>query len=182
MVRRVAAMLVMGAVFAFLASGAQTSVAQRRFAVDLSTGYVDGHRLLGRSIAGVTASFGAPSWRHPRYANAPLYRIGYGDRREPAMEVLFRRRSGMFRAVTVAFRKPPLAESRLGSDMLALTPREFTRAVFEKYKGMFTVATPLKCAFRQCSVTLRLLGTSRYFSLGKLQRKPFGTYLSIWVP
>src|SRR4051794_14470641 len=74
-------------------SSAGVATGQTRVSVELRSGRVDGHRVLGRSIAGVTAALGRPTWRQ---AGGMLYRIGYGDRTNFRTMVLFRKRGGVY--------------------------------------------------------------------------------------
>lgn len=160
-----------------LAAASTAAPAAPRYSVDLESARVNGHQVLGRSIPGVTASFGAPSWRSARPSY--LYRIGYGDRSDPAMVVLFHRTGGSYRAVTVAFDRSPVAEPRLGRDVLSIRPASFAHAVDEAYGAVFDVSVRSHCARGLCSTTLHHVGTKTYVSLGR--RPKLGTYLSVWL-
>jgi hypothetical protein len=170
--------LLLGVVLALAAtaSGAEAlPAAPGTLAVDLLTVRVNGHVVLGRSVAGVTAAFGRPSWR---VRGKRLYRIGYGDRENPAMVVLFRKRGEVLRAATVAFEKPPLVEPRLGRNGLAMTPRSFARTVERKYPSAFGVELAPTCAQARCITTLQAVDSARRLTFG--QRRGLGSYLSIW--
>lgn len=52
--------------------------------IDLATGNVDGHRVLGRTIAGVTAALGRPGYRTGARSH---YTLGWGSRPSFSIEV-----------------------------------------------------------------------------------------------
>ncbi len=70
------------AVLAIPAVGAQATTRQ---SVDLANGRVDGHRVLGLTVAQVTAALGRPDFR---VGPPSRYRIGYGAQRNFSIEVI----------------------------------------------------------------------------------------------
>lgn len=154
-----------------------SSASVSHLSADLASGEVSGHVVLGRTIAGVTASFGKPSWRVP---GARTYRIGYGDRKNFTMMVIFRKRGGALRAVTVAFERQPLFEPELRMNVLAMPPRAFARAVRQAYPNALTIDRGPRCVGGICKVEFRSADSERRVAFG--QTRTLGSYLTIWVP
>jgi hypothetical protein len=122
------------------------SISTPRLAVDLGSGQIDGHRVIGRSVAGVTAALGAPGQRLP---NKRRYLLRY-DRLAPPLAgwgitVLFRQERGVLRAWSIALRDPRLTEPRLGR-LLQLTPKRFQEAVLTAYPDRFSIVRPFRCS------------------------------------
>lgn len=147
-----------------------------RLTVDLGTGGINRHVILGRSVAQVARSLGKPSWRVP---GTRFYRLGYGDRTDFRLMIRFKKQGTAFRAVAVAFERQPLFERRIGMNVLAMTPRAFQRAVARSYGTGFTVATRLRCARQLCSLTLRSSDSDQNVTFGTT--KALGAFLTIWV-
>ncbi len=153
-----------------------TAATPRALTVDLGTGTINGHAILGNSLAEVTKQLGKPDWRVP---GTRKYRIGYGQRTNFTMMVRFTRKNGTLRAVTVAFERPPLLEKQIGTNVLAMTPRAFQHAVARSYGNRLTIGTPRRCIRGLCSVTLRASASDRRITFGT--RKPLGAFLTIWL-
>src|SRR3954454_14194111 len=85
--------------------------AATKLSVDLASGRVDGHRVLGRTIAQVTAALGRPDFHAgPR----SRYRIGYGTVRDFSAEVLFRPTGGVERAWSLVFERGRVRDPKAG--------------------------------------------------------------------
>jgi hypothetical protein len=153
--------------------GAATAASRR--SLDLGTARVDGHVVLGRTLADVTASLGRPTWRVP---GTRVYRIGYGDRKNFELMVMLRKQGGVLRAWSIAFERPPLVEPLLAEDVLALSPSAFARDVMRQY-GAFTVTAAPKCRRGRCAVTLRAGHSPRYVTFGRTPA--LGSYLTMWI-
>ena len=142
--------------------------------IDFGSALVDGHQLLGRSVAGVTAAFGRPTWRE---SSGSRFRLVYGDRMNFRMLVLFRREQGVFRAVTVAFEKQPVFEQRTGTNLLAVPPRAAAERTRAEYRNI-RLERPWRCKSGICTVVLRAVGTSYHVTFGRTDAH--GSYISIW--
>ena len=153
-----------------------TAAPSPRLTVDLGSGAIDGHVVLGRSPAQVTRSLGRPSWRLP---GTRLYRVGYGERTNFRLMVRFRKQGGTFRAVAVTFERPPLLEKQIGRNVLAMTPGAFQNEVARTYGAGFTIKTRLHCVRQLCSVTLQSSDSGRSVTFGTT--KALGTFLTVWV-
>src|SRR3972149_8534211 len=87
----VSAAILVAAVAAATANGATAP----RLTVDLGTGAINGHVILGKSVAQVARSLGKPSWRVP---GTRFYRLGYGDRTGFSLMIRFREQGAGLRA------------------------------------------------------------------------------------
>ncbi len=157
-----------------LAAAASSAGIATQPSVSLIAGSVDGHVLLGKTVSGVTAALGKPTWRS---GGATAYRVGYGDRANFNIMVLFRRRVGIFRAWSVAFEKPPVYELRLRMNVLVYPPRAFANAALNAYGAALKITRPPRCSATLCSVTLHVTGTSRNVTYGRTPR--LGTFLTL---
>lgn len=164
-------------VVASIFAGAGARAAAPELSVSLLDGSLNRHVLLGKSVAGVTAALGKPTWR---IRGASDYRLIYGDRRDFRIMVHFRERAGDLRAVSVAFERAPVFESKLGINILSLPPRYFASKALAAYKGSLTVTRPARCLRGTCSVTLHVVGTDRSVTYGRTST--LGPYLTIWKP
>lgn len=168
----VSAAILVAAVAAATANGATAP----RLTVNLETGAINGHVILGKSVAQVARSLGKPSWRVP---GTRFYRLGYGDRTDFSLMIRFQKQGAALRAVAVAFERPPLFERRIGKNVLAMTPRAFQSAVARSYGTGFVVTTRLRCTRQLCSLTLRSSDSDRRVTFGTT--KSLGAFLTIWV-
>lgn len=173
---RIRAFLGVGAVvLAVNPGGVARASASAHVSVDLGSALVNGHPVLGRTVAGVTASFGHPSWRR---MSGRVYRIGYGDNANFRMMVLFRKQGGVYRAATVAFERAPVFERRIGVNVLAVPPAEFAREVSASYPTWHTERAPL-CKSGTCTVVLGDTSTNLHVTFG--QTAALGGFLSLWT-
>src|SRR5258708_52936 len=79
--------------------------------VDLASGRVDGHPILGLTVPQVTAALGSPDFR---VGPPSRYRIGYGSQRNFSTEVIFRRIGGTERAWSIVFEREPVRDVKVG--------------------------------------------------------------------
>ena len=143
--------------------------------VDLATGYVDGHRVLGRTIAGVTAALGRPDFR---LGPTSRYRIGWGDRSNFSVEVIFRRSGGVQRAWSIAFERGPVRDPKLG-DVLARSPSSLQSAVLARYSDNFKLVRRYACTEGRCVGEFGPRGASPlHLSFGT--HHALGTWFTVW--
>ncbi len=173
--KTLAALVLMSLVM--LAVGSGIGSAKAGFTVDLGAGTVNGHTVLGLKISAVTAGFGKPSWRDP---GARTYRIGYGERPNFSMMILFRKNGSVFRARSIAFERQPLREAKLSLNLLSMTPAAFARSITKVYRSTFRVTQPLACRHGVCRVTFGSSKGPMRFTFGRASG-PLGTYLTIWT-
>lgn len=154
------------------AAGAQGATGRT---VDLATGRLDGHRILGRTIAGVTAALGRPDFR---VGPQSRYRMGWGNRSNFSIEVIFHRSGGVKRAWSIAFEQGPVRDAKIG-DLLGRSSPSLQAAILAHYGDTFKLVRPYACragncvgefAPRRASVLHLTFGTHR----------PLGTWLTVW--
>jgi hypothetical protein len=158
------------------AATSDSAVRAPKLSVDLESGLVNGQRILGRSISSVTAAIGKPTWRE---AAGARYKLGYGDRTDLKILVLFRKASGHFRAVTVAFERAPVYDATSGQNVLAVPPAAFAREAVASYPNLRVDRAP-RCVAKTCTVVLRVAGDSQRLTFGHTASK--GGFLSLWTP
>lgn len=96
--------------------------------IDLGTGKVDGHVVLGRTMAGVTAALGQPTQSFPAQQPSTMR---YGSPWN--VQVLFRREHGALRAWSIV-----VLDSKL-------TPAKVQRAVRERYADRYKLVRSYAC-------------------------------------
>jgi hypothetical protein len=109
--------------------------------VDLAAGTVDGHPVLGRSVAAIRSSLGPPDYveRYKRRVD-----LGYGLRSRPRVEVIF---NGT--AWALELEDPSDVEARLGRP-LTFAPRELQTLIARRYAGTFRLARSYHCDPKGC--------------------------------
>jgi len=143
--------------------------------VDLYTGYVDGHRVLGRTIAGVTAGLGRPDFR---LGPTSRYRIGWGDRINFSVEVIFRRTGGVQRAWSIAFERGPVRDPKLG-DVLGRSPSSLQSAVLVRYGDTFKLVRRYACTAIRCVGEFGpRAASSLHLTFGT--HRVLGTWFTVW--
>jgi hypothetical protein len=127
--------------------------------IDLTTATVDGHRILGRTIAGVTAALGRPDFREGSRSH---YVVGWGERPNFSFEVIFRPNGLVERAWSIVFERGPVRDVSLG-DLLGRSSPTLQAAILKTYANSFRLVRPYRCKSRICvgdfaerSGTLRL--------------------------
>lgn len=108
---------------------------------DLETGYVDGRRVLGRTVAGVTAALGRPDYRRPGTSH---YAIGFQPHPPFFIEVRFLKKAGKLRAASIIFQDLTLEESRMGR-VLRLGARQIQTAIEREYQGEYVLVRTYGC-------------------------------------
>jgi hypothetical protein len=144
------------------------------FTVDLPTGTVNGHVVIGRSFADLATDFGKPQWR----VSGRFLRIGYGDRTNFSMMIRFKKRQNVWRAISVSFERSPLAETQISRNILSMPPFAFAAAVKRTYSGTLKVVTPVACRRSVCSVTFRVSSTGERIDFGR-GATGLGQYLTV---
>jgi hypothetical protein len=159
------------AVLALPAAGAYGATTHT---VDLASGRLDGHRILGRTIAGVTAALGRSDFRGgPR----SRYRLGWGTPRNFSLEVLFRRSGGVERAWSIVFERGSIREVKLG-DVLQRRPAAFQAAVLARYGATFRLLRRYTCKRGACVGELAPRTGSIHLTFGT--QRVTGTWLTVW--
>lgn len=160
------------AVLALPAAGARGAT---HHTVDLTTGRVDGHPILGRTIAGVTAALGRPDFRVGPQSH---YRIGWGDRFNFSIEVIFRRSGGVQHAWSIAFERGPLRDAKLG-DLLGRSSSSLQAAILARYGDTFTLVRPYACRSGNCVGEFAPRAGARvHLTFGT--HRVLGTCLTVW--
>ena len=158
------------AVLAIPAVGAQATTGQL---VDLANGRVDGHRVLGLTVAQVTAALGREDFRvGPR----SRYRIGYGTQRHFSSEVIFRLSGGILRAWSIGFERGPVRDSQVG-DLLQRSAA-LQRAILAKYGMTFRLVRSYACTSKECVGEFAARSGPLHLTFGT--QPVTGTWLTIW--
>ncbi len=142
---------------------------------DLGSGFVDGHRVLDRSVAGVTAGLGPPAYRQ---ATRSRYVLGY--RLPPTtVEVLFRRTAGRLVARTVVLQDPRLTEAKTGR-LLQRSPRRIQAAIAAAYGGQYKLVRSYRCRTPAlCSGEFSSKDGTRHVTFGRTVGG--ARFLTIWL-
>jgi hypothetical protein len=153
------------------AVGAQ---ATPRHTVDLANGRVDGHSILGGTVAQVTAALGRPDFRvGPR----SRHRIGYGTPSDFSTEVIFRRSGGVERAWSIVFERGPVRDARIG-DLLQRSA-DLQDAVLARYGTTFRLIRSYACKNKtECSGEFAARRGLIHLTFGT--QPVSGTWLTIW--
>jgi hypothetical protein len=159
------------AVLAMPAVGAQATTGK---SVDLATGYVNGHRVLGLTVAQVTAALGRPDFRlGPR----SRYRIGYGPQSGFSTEVIFRPSGGVQRAWSIVFERGPVRDMKVG-DLLQRSPA-LQKAILNKYGSTFRLTHSYACTQNLCVGEFAAREGALHLTFGT--QRVTDTWLTIWA-
>jgi hypothetical protein len=143
--------------------------------VEMATGRVDGHRILGRTIAGVTAALGRPDFHVGPHSR---YRIGWGDRSNFSIQVIFRKSGTVQRAWSIAFERGPIRDAKLG-DLLAHSSRSLQTSILADYGNAFKLARPYSCSTTNCAGEFaQRTGAHLHLSFGTHPK--LGTWVTLW--
>jgi hypothetical protein len=157
-------------VLALPAVGAQ---ATRSHTVELASGRIDGHSILGQTVAQVTAALGRPDFRvGPRLR----HRIGYGTPSQFSTEVIFRRSGGVERAWSIVFERGAVRDAKIG-DLLRRSA-DVQDAVLAHYRTTFRLVRPYACKRTGCSGEFAARDGSIHLTFGT--QPVSGTWLAIW--
>jgi hypothetical protein len=141
--------------------------------VDLTNGRVDGHAVLGQTVAQVTAALGRPDFRvGPR----SRHRIGYGTATDFSTEVIFRRSGGVERAWSIVFERGPALDVKVG-DLLQRSAALQT-AVLAHYGRTFRLVRSYACKRTGCSGEFAARNGGIHLTFGT--QPVSGTWLTIW--
>jgi hypothetical protein len=166
-------LLLASAVVVLAPSSAKGATATR--AVDLTTGRVDEHRVLGRTIAGVTAALGRPDFR---IVSQSGYRLGWGDRRNFSIEVIFRRSGGVQHAWSIAFEGGRVRDVRVG-ELLGRTPEALEKTLVAGYGDTFRLTRSYHCKAGRCVGEFAPRpGHTLHVTFGS--HPVLGTWLTLW--
>ena len=158
-----------------LAIPAAGAAATRSHTVDLGSGLLDAHRVLGRTIAGVTAGLGRPDFRRGRQKD---YRIGWGNPINPSIEVLFHPSGGVQYAWSISFDSGAVRDVKLG-DLLGRRSAALQAAIFTEYADNFSLQRPYKCKSHGfCVGEFAPRAGSLHLTFGTQPVR--GTWLTIW--
>ena len=152
--------------------GAQATTSR---SVDLANGRVDGHTVLGLTVAQVTAALGRPDFR---VGPPSRYRVGYGTQRNFSTEVIFRPSGGIERAWSIVFERGRVREVRVG-DLLKPSVA-LQKAILARYGTTFRLVRSYACKSKgQCSGEFAARSGPLHLTFG---RQPVtGTWLTIWI-
>jgi hypothetical protein len=141
--------------------------------LDLASGKLDGHWILGRTVAGVTAALGRPDY----HAGSRLtYKLGWGARPNFSIEVMFRPVGGVERAWSMAFERG-VRDVRLG-DLLGRSSPTLQAAILKTYGDSFKLARPYKCKTTICGG--EFAPRTGLLHLGFGTQPKLGTWLTVW--
>lgn len=141
--------------------------------VDLATGRVDGHRILGRTIAGVTAALGRPDFREGQRSH---YVLGWGSRPNFSFEVIFHPGRGVERAWSIVFEQR-VRDVKLG-DLLGRSSTALEAAIVKGYADTFRLLRPYTCKGRICVGEFAPRTGSLHLTFGT--QPTLATWLTVW--
>jgi len=143
--------------------------------IDLANGYIDGHRVLGRTVAGVTAGLGRPDYRK---RGTRRYAIGYRPHPPFFVEVRFRREDGKLRAYSIVLQDITLEDARAGR-LLRLGARRIQATIEREYGEMYSLSRAYRCrAGKLCTGEFRAAGSDRRVTFGRVHSG--ARFLNIW--
>jgi hypothetical protein len=137
--------------------------------IDLATGAFDGHTVLGRSVARVTAALGRPDFRSRT-------RVGWGRPADFSYEVIFRPRNGALRAWSIVLERGPIRDPKVG-DLLRPRSRGLAAAIRAHYP--YEPVRAYRCAGRICSGELAQSGGPLRVTYGTTSAR--GKWVTIWT-
>jgi hypothetical protein len=142
--------------------------------VNLANGRVDGHLVLGRTVAQVTAALGHPDFR---VGPASRHRIGYGTPSDFSAEVIFRRSGSVERAWSIVFDRGAVRDVNVG-DLLQRSA-DLQDAVLAHYGTTFRLVRAYACKNKtECSGEFAARNGAIHLTFGTQPVR--GTWLTIW--
>lgn len=145
--------------------------------IDLTSGEFDGHEVLGRSVADVTAVVGRPDFVS---GSRRLRRLGWGRRDSFSFAVLFRPVNGRLRARTLIFESGSARDVSIG-DVLRRTPKGLQSVIESKYANAFVLVRSFRCrSAGLCTGEFKSVDSSLHLTFGRTARR--GTFLTVWIP
>jgi hypothetical protein len=163
-------LLVTFVVAVFPALGAQATTTK---SVDLPSGRLNGHRILGLTVAQVVAALGRPDFR---VGSRSAYRIGYGARRTFSTEVIFRPSGGIERAWSIVFERGAVRDLKIG-DVLQPSAA-LQKAILNKYGTAFRLVRPYACRNKECVGEFAARNGPIHLTFGT--QPVTATWLTIW--
>jgi hypothetical protein len=143
---------------------------------DLATGFVDGRRILGRNIAGVTAALGPPDYRR---SAGRRYILGYRAHPPFFVQMHFRRVGGRFSAEAIVLQDVTLVETRIGR-ILRLSPGQIQARIAGAYGSQYKLIRPYRCrAGDLCSGEFETTGGAWHVTFGRVVSG--ARFLTIWL-
>src|SRR5665647_1231137 len=109
--------------------------------VDLASVRLDGRRILGRTVAVVTAALGRPDFHAGPQTR---YRVGWGSPNDFSIEVLFRASGGAQHAWSIVLERGPIRDAKIG-DLLERRSRALQAAIRAKHEDTFRLLRPYAC-------------------------------------
>jgi hypothetical protein len=160
--------------FAALALPTVGAQATSGHAVNLANGRIDGHSILGRTVAQVTAALGRPDFR---VGPASRHRIGYGTPSDFSTEVIFRRSGGVERAWSIVFDGGAVRDVKVGN--LLQRSAALQNAVLAHYGTTFKLVRAYACKNKtECSGEFAARNGPIHLTFGT--QSVSGTWLTIW--
>jgi hypothetical protein len=156
---------------------APTGLAARGHRIELTSGRLDGKRILGGSIVEVSAALGKPDFTS---GSRRLRRIGWGRRDSFTLAVLFRPVNGRLLARTLVFEDGPVRDARVG-DLLGRTPKSLQAAVESRYRSELELVRSYRCrSGGLCTGQFRARDGDLHVTFGRTTGH--GTFLTVWTP
>jgi hypothetical protein len=128
-----------------LAAPAASGTAERH-SIDLVSGSLDGHAVLGSTLPQVVAGLGRPDFEVG--GGQPLRRIGWGTPGNFTRELIFRRAGGTLRAQTLVVERGTVIDPKAGN--LLRPSGQLQSVVRTRYGNAFELVRPLACHGTQC--------------------------------
>ena len=142
--------------------------------VSLANGRVDGHSILGRTVAQVTAALGRPDFR---VGPASRHRIGWGTPGDFSTQVIFRRSGGVERAWSIVFDGGAVRDVKVGN--LLQRSGALQKAVLAQYRTTFRLVRSYACKNKtECSGEFAARNGPIHLTFGT--QPVSGTWLTIW--
>jgi hypothetical protein len=149
------------ALLAVSAAGAQPAAHR----VDLATGVLDGHDVLGKTRAQVVEG-------------NLLQRIGWGTPGNFSLELLFRRSHGLQRVQTIVFERGTVIDPKVGN-VLRLRPARLQSAIRSGYGNAFELIRPFGCTHTECIGEFTPApGGGVAITFGSTKTR--GTFVTVW--
>jgi hypothetical protein len=146
----------------------RTRLFRRGYAVDLESGRIDGHDILGATIHEVVVALGKPDFR----VAGSRSRIGWGRRDDFAAEVLF----SHGRATSIVFERGLFLERRIG-DLLRRSPA-LEQKIANRYGDTFSLLHPYACGDALCVGEFVQRAGPLHVTFGTHGR--LGTWVTLW--
>jgi len=143
--------------------------------VNLATGQLDGHTILGLTPSQVSAVLGKPDAAH---GTKSRYVLQWGGGSPPHYEVIFTKHGASERAVTLALETGAYQDPKIGN-ILKPTPAAFASLMQARYGRIYRILKPLshQPGGRSSGEFVQRSG-SLHVSFGS--RPNWGTFITLW--